>query len=129
MIGISIFCGILFILSIVNLINISIESNFKNNNINQAFSLILFILFFVVLIGGVTYLFKMKKELWIRNLALTMPAVYLLMLGILLIDLSMHNISLEQDLNKIYIPIFIQGIMTSISAFFFFIVGLWDVIH
>lgn len=129
MIGISIFCGILFILSIVNLINISIESNFKNNNINQAFSLILFILFFVVLIGGVTYLFKMKKELWIRNLALTMPAVYLLMLGILLIDLSMHNISLEQDLKKIYIPIFIQGIMTSISAFFFFIVGLWDVIH
>ena len=129
MIGISIFCGILFILSIVNLINISIESNFKNNNINQAFSLILFILFFVILIGGVTYLFKMKKELWIRNLALTMPAVYLLMLGILLIDLSMYNLSLKYELSKIYIPIFIQGIMTSISAFFFFIVGIWDVIH
>ena len=129
MIGISIFCGILFILSIVNLINISIESNFKNNNINQAFSLILFILFFVILIGGVTYLFKMKKELWIRNLALTMPAVYLLMLGILLIDLSMYNLSLKYELSKIYIPIFIQGIVTSISAFFFFIVGLWDVIH
>ena len=61
MIGISIFCGILFILSIVNLINISIESNLKNDNINKAFSLILFILFFVILIGGVTYLFKMKK--------------------------------------------------------------------
>ena len=129
MIGISIFCGILFILSIVNLINISIESNFKNDNINQAFSLILFILFFVILIGSVTYLFKMKKELWIRNLALTMPAVYLLMLGILLIDLSMYNLSLKYELSKIYIPIFIQGIMTSISAFFFFIVGLWDVIH
>ena len=129
MIGISIFCGILLILSIVNLINISIESNFKNDNINQAFSLILFILFFVILIGGVTYLFKMKKEIWIRNLALTMPAVYLLMLGILLIDLSMYNLSLKYELSKIYIPIFIQGIMTSISAFFFFIVGLWDVIH
>ena len=129
MIGISIFCGILFILSIVNLINISIENNLKNDNINQAFSLILFILFFVILIGGVTYLFKMKKELWIRNLALTMPAVYLLMLGILLIDLSMYNLSLKYELSKIYIPIFIQGIVTSISAFFFFIVGLWDVIH
>ena len=129
MIGISIFCGILFILSIVNLINISIESNFKNYSINQAFSLILFILFFVILIGGVTYLFKMKKELWIRNLALTMPSVYLLMLGILLIDLSMYNLSLEYESSKIYIPIFIQGIMTFISAFFFFIVGLWDVIH
>ena len=129
MIGISIFCGILLILSIVNLINISIESNFKNDNINQAFSLILFILFFVILIGSVTYLFKMKKEIWIRNLALTMPAVYLLMLGILLIDLSMYNLSLKYELSKIYIPIFIQGIMTSISAFFFFIVGLWDVIH
>lgn len=129
MIGISIFCGILFILSIVNLINISIRSNFKNNNINQAFSIILFILFFVILIASVTYLFKMKKELWIRNLALTMPAVYLLMLGILLIDLSMYNLSLKYELSKIYIPIFIQGIVTSISAFFFFIVGLWDVIH
>ena len=129
MIGISIFCGILFILSIVNLINISIESNFKNDNINQAFSLILFILFFVILIGSVTYLFKMKKEIWIRNLALTMPAVYLLMLGILLIDLSMYNLSLKYELSKIYIPIFIQGIVTFISAFFFFIVGLWDVIH
>ena len=129
MIGISIFCGILFILSIFNLINISIQTNFKNNNINQAFSFILFILFFIILIGSVTYLFKMKKELWIRNLALTMPAVYLLMLGILLIDLSMYNLSLKYELSKIYIPIFIQGIVTSISAFFFFIVGLWDVIH
>ena len=129
MIGISIFCGILFILSIFNLINISIQTNFKNNNINQAFSFILFILFFIILIGSVPYLFKMKKELWIRNLALTMPAVYLLMLGILLIDLSMYNLSLKYELSKIYIPIFIQGIVTSISAFFFFIVGLWDVIH
>ena len=129
MIGISIFCGLLFILSIFNLINISIQTNFKNNNINQAFSFILFILFFIILIGSVTYLFKMKKELWIRNLALTMPAVYLLMLGILLIDLSMYNLSLKYELSKIYIPIFIHGIATSISAFFFFIVGLWDVIH
>ena len=129
MIGISIFCGLLFILCIFNLINLSIEQKFSNDNLNRSFSLILFILFFVILIGGVTYLFKMKKELWIRNLALTMPAVYLLMLGILLIDLSMYNLSLESELSKIYIPIFIQCIVTSISAFFFFIGGLWDVIH
>jgi hypothetical protein len=128
MIGITIFCGLLFILSIFNLINLSIEKKF-NSNLNRAYSLITFILIFCILIGGVTYFFKMKKELWIRNLVLTMPAVYLLMIGILLIDLSMYNISQESELRKIYIPILIQGIITSISAFFFFIVGLWDLIH
>lgn len=128
MIGISIFCGLLFILSIVNLVNLSIENKF-NDNLTRAYSLISFILVFSILIGVVTYLFKMKKELWIRNLALTMPAVYLLMLGVLLIDLSMYNISIKYELRQIYIPIFIQGLITSISAFFFFIVGLWDVIH
>ena len=128
MIGITIFCGLLFILSIFNLINLSIEKKF-NSNLNRAYSLITFILIFCILIGGVIYFFKMKKELWIRNLVLTMPAVYLLMIGILLIDLSMYNISQESELRKIYIPILIQGIITSISAFFFFIVGLWDLIH
>ena len=128
MIGISIFCGLLFILSIVNLVNLSIENKF-NDNLTRAYSLISFILVFSILIGIVTYLFKMKKELWIRNLALTMPAVYLLMLGVLLIDLSMYNILPKYELRQIYIPIFIQGIITSISAFFFFIVGLWDLIH
>ena len=106
MIGITIFCGLLFILSIFNLINLSIEKKF-NSNLNRAYSLITFILIFCILIGGVTYFFKMKKELWIRNLVLTMPAVYLLMIGILLIDLSMYNISQESELRKIYIPILI----------------------
>tara|TARA_Y100000389_G_scaffold203996_1_gene254449 strand:- start:765 stop:1151 length:387 start_codon:yes stop_codon:yes gene_type:complete len=128
MIGISIFCGLLFILSIVNLVNLSIENKF-NDNLTRAYSLISFILVFSILIGCVTYLFKMKKELWIRNLALTMPSVYLLMLGILLIDLSMYNLLPKSELRQIYIPIFVQGLITSISAFFFFIVGLWDVIH
>lgn len=128
MIGITICCGLLFILSIINLINLSIENKFDNENLNRSFSIIILILLFSILIGIVTYLFKMKKELWIRNLALTMPAVYLLLFGILLIDISVYNLS-SNELSQIYIPIFIQGILTSLASFFFFIVGLWDLIH
>jgi len=129
MIGIIIFCGLLLFLSIYNLINLSLENKFDNKNLYRSFTLVTFILLFSILIGSVTYIFKMKKEIWIRNLALTMPAVYLIMLGILLIDLSMYNLSLENELSNIYIPIFILGLITCFSAVFFFIVGLWDLIH
>ncbi len=125
MIVILFFCIILIILSIINLVNLSIKNKDKDNS-NKSYWLIIFILFFSLFIASITYFFNLKKEAWIRNLSLTMISTYLLMIGILLIDFYLNYTEENEKNNIINILILIEGILSSIAAIFFFVVGLKD---
>jgi len=125
MIVILFFCIILIILSIINLVNLSIKNKDKDNS-NKSYWLIIFILFFSLFIASITYFLNLKKEAWIRNLSLTMISTYLLMIGILLIDFYLNYTEENEKNNIINILILIEGILSSIAAIFFFVVGLKD---
>jgi len=125
MIVILFFCLILIILSIINLVNLSVKNKDKDNS-NKSYWLIIFILFFSLFIASITYFFNLKKEAWIRNLSLTMISTYLLMIGILLIDFYLNYTEENEKNNIINILILIEGILSSIAAIFFFVVGLKD---
>ena len=127
MIVILFFCIILIILSIINLVNLSVKNKDKDkDNSNKSYWLIIFILFFSLFIASITYFLNLKKEAWIRNLSLTMISTYLLMIGILLIDFYLNYTEENEKNNIINILILIEGILSSIAAIFFFVVGLKD---
>ena len=127
MIRILIFCIILIILSIINLINLSRENKY-DDTYKKSYWLIIFILFCSIFIATIIYYFNLKKEEWIRNLSLTMTSVYLLMVGVLLIDSYINFTKKDEQDNITNIFILIEGILSSIAAFFFFIIGLKDLI-